>query len=256
MNNRYSENDKSKMEQARQLKAISAQYGISYCTLEDERYPSELRKIVNRPPVLYYRGDIEIMNQNKNLAVIGSRNFSAAGAKLSYHTGKIIGKSGFNLVNGLAIGCDTEALKGALSANGRCIAIMPCGLEQIQPKSNQKLAEAIVEKGGCLLSEYPVGTRLEKYRYVERDRLQSGVSQGVLVVEAEEKSGTMHTARFALSQCKRLACYWYKMLEFSSGNQYLEEGKKAQILKSEQDLMNFIKSISSEEYEQISFEFI
>lgn len=252
----YSDKDREKIEKASQTRDIAKQYGISYCTLEEERYPYGLREISGRPPVIYYRGNIEIVNHQKNIAVIGSRKSSLPGLKLSYETGKTVGRAGLNLVNGLALGCDTEAIRGALSAEGRCVVILPCGLDSIQPKSNQKLAEEIIQAGGCLLSEYPVGTAPQKYRYVERDRLQSGISQGVLVVEAEENSGTMHTAGFASSQYKRLACYYYKLLELSSGNRSLEASGKAQVLKSADDLQAFLQSILTEaSYEQLSFDF-
>ena len=92
-------------------------------------------------------------------------------------------------MNGLALGCDTEALRGALDNGGRCIVLLPCGLDNIQPKSNRSLADRIVQNGGCLISEYDIGTPLNKYQYVKRDRLQSGICQGVLVVEAEMNSG-------------------------------------------------------------------
>lgn len=107
--------------------------------------------------------------------------------------------------------------------------------------------------GGCLISEYRVGTEVQNFRYVERDRLQSGISQGVLIIEADKNSGTMHTADFAAKQYKRLACYYHKLLEISSGNQYLEETGKASVLKSEEDLYAFIREIKDEaSYEQMS----
>lgn len=232
------------------------QNDIFYCEKNSDKYPEGLRKIFDLPPAMYYKGAIEIINQHKNIAVIGSRKASPSGMKLSYETGRLVGMAGINLVNGLALGCDTEALKGALSVGGKCVAVMPCGLEQIQPKSNQRLADEIVEKGGCLLSEYPVGEKLQKYNYVERDRLQSGISQGVLIIEAEKNSGTMHTANFALKQYKRLACYHYKIFEMASGNWYLEESGKAEILKSTEELQEFLTDILQEvEYEQMSLTF-
>lgn len=216
MKHNYSEADKQKIELAQKLKEVSTGYGISYCLAEDTMYPINLRQMVHVPPVLYYKGDIQTLNKSKSVAVIGTRKFSPAGKELAYATGRRIAENGFNLVNGLALGCDTEAIKGALSAGGKCIAILPCGLEQVQPKSNEGLAKEILQAGGCLLSEYPVGTEIQKYRYVERDRLQSGVSQSVLIIEAEKNSGTMHTADFALRQYRRMVCYSHKLLEASS----------------------------------------
>lgn len=250
-----SEKDKFKIEYAERIKETSARYGISYCTIKDDEYPVGLRELSNCPAVLYYKGNIEIVNRYKNMAVIGSRSASQTGLELAYSAGRSAGEIGLNLVNGLALGCDTWALKGALETGGRCIAILPCGLEQIQPKSNLKLAQEILEKGGCLLSEYPIGTEAKKYQYVERDRLQSGLSQGVLVVEAEEKSGTMHTADFALRQFKRLACYYYKIMGSPSGNRYLEESGKAKIIKTNQDLGQFMSEIIEEDvFRQVSFD--
>lgn len=178
---------------------------------------------------------------------------SEKGGKLAYETGQVVAKQEMNLVNGLALGCDAAAIRGALSANGKCIAVMPCGLDQIQPRSHFELAEEILEKGGCLISEYPIGTGIQKRQYVERDRIQSGISQGIIVVETEEKGGTMHTVNFSLKQNKRLACYYYKLVELSSGNQMLERGRNIQILKSKEDGQNFIEQIREEnEYFQMS----
>ena len=231
-------------------------FQILSCTKEDSNYPEEMRAIKGMPSKIFYKGAIEIINQKKNIAVIGSRKCSEKGRELSYHTGRIVGMKDMNLVNGLALGCDTEALRGALSVGGKCIAVMPCGLEQIQPKSNERLAEQILENGGCIISEYPVGTPIQRYRYVERDRLQSGISQGVLIVEAEQNSGTMHTADFAKRQYKRLACYYEALFRSASGNKYLADSKKAEVLKNEEDLNKYLKSIAEqEEYKQLSFEF-
>jgi DNA processing protein len=231
-------------------------YEIFSCNVEYEYYPSALKSLQAMPRMLYYKGAIEIINRNKNVAVIGTRQSSESGMRLSYEAGRTVGELGLNLVNGLALGCDTEAIKGALSVGGKCIAIMPCGLDQIQPKSNRKLAEEILDQGGCLLSEYPAGTGIEKYRYVERDRIQSGISQGVLVIEAEEKSGTMHTANAAIRQNKRLACYYHELLKHSSGNKYLESSGKAEVLKTKTDMEDFLERVlQGEQFEQLSFHF-
>lgn len=253
----YSEKDKKKIERARQDENLMVAQGVSYCLAEDERYPSAIRDLKDMPPLLYYKGNIEILNQYKNVAVIGSRKISKEGMELAYSTGTTVAQKGLNLVNGLALGCDTQALRGALDAGGRCVAILPCGLEQVQPKTNQWLADKILDKGGCLISEYPIGTGIQKYQYVERDRLQSGVSQGVLIIEAETNSGTMHTARFAQAQVKRLACYYHALLSLSSGNRYLEETGKAQSIKTRMDLEQFLNGIMEmENYEQMTFDFL
>lgn len=225
---------------------------IEFCNPMEQYYPVELKNCVKNSSTLYYRGDISIINAYKNVAVVGSRKCSENGLKASYETGQIVAQLGLNLVNGLAIGCDTEAIRGALSMGGRCICILPCGLDLIQPKVNKKIAEEIIDNGGCLLSEYPIGTPVRKYQYVERDRLQSGISQGVLIIEAEEKSGTMHTIEYAQKQKKRLACYSYHLLKNATANKYLEEQNKAQILKQKSDVLSYLKNVQTETYEQIT----
>ena len=100
---------------------------IKICREDEEKYPQCLRELKERPSILYYRGDIEILNQYRSVAVIGSRKISENGGKLAFHTGNIVGKKGLNLINGLALGCDTESLKCSLKVGGRCVAILPCG---------------------------------------------------------------------------------------------------------------------------------
>lgn len=229
---------------------------IKSCKASDTGYPSDLKKLKDCPPILYYKGNIEILNQRKNIAVIGSRKVSENGGKLAYNAGRIIGERGFNLVNGLALGCDTEALKGALAAGGKCVAIFPCGLNEIYPKANQWLADEILKQGGCLLSEYPEGTRPEKYRFVQRDRLQSGMSKGILVVEAMEKSGTMHTVEYARRQKRRMACYYHEFLKYSTGNTKIENSYQAEVIKTNDDLEHYLEELASdEEYTQLEFDF-
>ena len=220
---------------------------VKICTKEDIWYPNGMRELSGMPHILYYKGNIEIINRRKNVAIIGGRRASEKGLKLAYETGRMASERGYNVVNGLALGCDAEAIKGALSVEGACVAVMPCGLEQIQPKSNTVLAEKILENGGCLISQYPVGTVIRDYLYVERDRLQSGMSQGVMIVEAQEKSGTMHTAEFAMKQYRRLACYYHKFVEGAQGNKRLEDSGKAQVVRTKRDLENFFDRVGNED---------
>ena len=253
MKNMYSQKETDILNYAEMNKNKWKNMGIEYCTVEDERYPNTLKKITDRPVLLYYRGNIEIINEYHNIAVIGSRKCSLKGRKISYDTGKYLAEKNVNVVNGLALGCDTEALKGTIAGGGRCIGILPAGLDDILPKSNQKLADEIVMKDGCLISEYPVGTPVKKYQYVRRDRLQSGLSDGVLIVEAEEQSGTMHTVEFAQNQYKRLACYYHKLVELSSGNRKLEEAGQISVIEDKKRLEEFVEAVMKEQtYEQLT----
>jgi DNA processing protein len=227
--------------------------GISFCTVQDDIYPTELRSLTDRPALLYYKGNIQICNTFHNIAVIGSRQCSENGMELSYEAGKIVAKNNINVVNGLALGCDTAALRGSIDNGGKCVVFLPCGLDDVQPKSNQNLADKIISNGGCIISEYAPGTKPAKYNYVQRDRLQSGVSQGIIVIEAEQNSGTMHTAQFAINQYKRLACYYHALLKYASGNQYLAEAGKANVITGNNDLENFVNEVAkTAKYEQMS----
>jgi len=249
----YSAKELEKINNAEVLKKENERNGIYYCTRDDANYPQSLRGIKNSPALIYYRGNIKIANDYKSIAVIGSRKCSEYGKQLSYETSKYLTQKGINIVNGLALGCDTFALRGALDNNGRCMVWMPCGLDNIQPKNNRNLADEIIAKGGCLLSEYPVGTEIKKYNYVERDRLQSGISQGVIVIEADRNSGTMHTADFAVSQYRRLACYYHRLLENATGNKYLEDSADAKVIRQLSNLEEFANEILHEgQYEQLS----
>lgn len=208
---------------------------VMSCAGKNEWYPQGFREITNSPGTIHAVGNLSMVNRSKNIAVVGSRKVSEKGIELARMAGRVIAEEGYHLVNGLALGCDTEAIKGALQANGKCIGILPCGLDQILPESNLELAIEILEKGGCLISEYPFGTEVKKYHYVERDRLQSAMSQCVLVVEAGIKSGTMYTAKYALQQHRRLACFINEGLENMEGNSFLVNNKKAKALHGGED---------------------
>ena len=174
------------------------------------------------------------------VAVIGKRDASAAAAKNARRCGEIAAECGYIVLNGLAIGCDTKALEGALSAGGRCVAVLPCGLDRIYPKSNIALAEIIVQRGGCLVSEYPSGTAPEKWRFVARDKIQAQLADKILVVDCEEKSGTMHTVREGARLGKKLGCI-AGMSGMASGNRLMVDNFGAEKLKGEKALKKFLE---------------
>lgn len=217
------------------------QYGIKQAGITSGEYPVQLSSIAKAPPVLYYKGSIAIVSQNRNIAVVGSRHVSCNGRELAYRIGYALGKKNINVVNGLAFGCDAHALEGALAAGGKCVAVMPCGLDQVVPRSNAGLADKLLSGGGCLISEYPVQSPVQKYRYIERDRLQSGVSGGVLVIEAERGSGTMYTVNHARRQGRRIACIDSRLVKYSSGNKWLEGQNGVKVIRGIDDLEDFIR---------------
>lgn len=223
--------------------------------LSEGDYPWRLASVAKPPLELYYRGTIDIVCQKRNIAVIGSRRVSESGVEAAYWIGYELGRRGINVVNGLALGSDTHALRGALAAGGTCVAVMPCGLDQVVPYANTGLAERLLSCGGCLLSEYPVHTPLRRYQYVERDRLQSGISDGVVVVEAECDSGTMHTVRYAVSQGRRLACVDSRLVRYSSGNRWIEGQIGVHVIRDLASLNSFIADIQIDVmYRQVTFD--
>ena len=132
---------------------------------------------------------------------------------------------------------------------------MPCGLERIVPQSNTILAESVLSNGGCLVSEYPPAAPVQRYQYVERDRIQSGISDGVLVIEAASDSGTMHTVRYAIRQGRALACIDSRLVRYHSGNQWIEGQNGACVIRETGDLDCFINAVQQQMvYRQMTLE--
>jgi DNA processing protein len=167
-------------------------------TQPDPDYPSLLRTIPDAPLVLYVLGEIACVHAPA-IAVVGARRCSRSGSAHAAAFGRDLAALGFTVVSGLALGIDAAAHRGAL-ATGRTAAIVGSGLAQVYPRSNVRLAEAILESGGAMISEYAPWVTPQTHHFPERNRLISGVSLGVLVVEAGERSGSLITARCALEQ--------------------------------------------------------
>ena len=182
-------------------------YEILTCEKGSSLFPKHFIERKGFPERFFYKGDISFLNELHAVAIIGSRNAPKEAILSAYASGQYAAMEGYAVVNGLAVGCDMAALRGALSEGGKCVAILPCGLDMVVPSVNEYLAEEILEKGGCLISEYGTGTEPEKYKYVQRDRLQSGLSEAVLVVHYGEDSGTLKTAEFARKQGVKVIRY-------------------------------------------------
>ncbi len=172
---------------------------ISILFIEDENYPRILREIYNPPLCLYIKGNKSILNEI-SLAIIGCRDASEYGKNVAEEFAFNISKTKINIVSGLARGIDSFAHLGAIKAKEKTIAVLGNGLDTVYPKENIKLAEEILNCGGTIISEFPLGTPPEKRNFPARNRIISGISKGVLVVEAKERSGTMITVDFALEQ--------------------------------------------------------
>ena len=172
---------------------------IDIISIEDKEYPELLKNIYSPPINLYIRGDKNILNQ-PSIAVVGCRYATDYGLKNAQKFAFDLSKSGFNIVSGLARGIDSFAHIGAIKAKGITTAVLGNGLDFIYPKENVRLAQQILDCGGAIISEYPLGTKPDKNNFPARNRIISGMCNGVFVVEAKEKSGTLITLDFALEQ--------------------------------------------------------
>ena len=177
---------------------------IRTTNIQDENYPKLLKKIKNAPEVIYYRG--EMKSDENCFAVVGTRRFSPYGKQVALEMAGDLAEAGLTIVSGLAPGIDTFAHQAAVERGKRTIAILGTGLDEksIYPKENLNLARKIIETGGCLISEYPPGTPGSQFSFPQRNRIISGLSLGVLVVEAKEKSGALITARHAFEQNRKV----------------------------------------------------
>lgn len=173
-------------------------YRVKVLTLDDPSYPPRLREIYEAPPVLYIRGEL-LPEDEWALAVVGSRRVTAYGRQVTEELVTGLVKAGLTIVSGLARGIDTIAHRAALKAGGRTIAVLACGLDLVYPGENLELAQEIMQHG-ALVSDYPLGTRPRAENFPRRNRIMSGLSLGVLVTEAMERSGALITANLALEQ--------------------------------------------------------
>ena len=225
---------------------------VKVCKREDRDYPRLFEGIAGMPERFYYAGNISLLNMMPGVAIIGSRKCSEEALVLAREAGRMAAEAEVSVINGLALGCDTESLIGALEQGGKCIVVLPGGINRVYPQSNEGLMQEIIEKGGCVISEYAPDAEPKKFTFVERDRLQSALSKGVLVIAAETDSGTMETVKAAMKQGRRLAAYSTRIEDMDGNRRIIEKGG-AEIL-SREDLQTFFKAVKEEvTYHQMSF---
>lgn len=176
--------------------------GIEVIPFGDERYPVCLAMTPNPPAMLYLRGDENILREMPGVAIVGSRQVSRAGEEITKRITSRVCEKGMVIVSGLAIGTDTNAHLASLDANAKTIAVLAHGLELAKPKQNARLASEILERGGAWISEYPVGRPAFKQSFVQRNRIQVGLSATSILIEAARDSGTMTQADFAIKAAR------------------------------------------------------
>lgn len=172
---------------------------IDIISIQDKAYPELLKKIYDPPICLYIRGNKDILN-NESISIVGCREASSYGISVANSFAYNLSKQNINIISGLARGIDSAAHLGAVRANKKTVAVLGNGLDIIYPKENINLVQNILNSGGAIISEYPLGTQPNKQNFPARNRIISGMSRGLLVVEAKETSGTLITVDFALEQ--------------------------------------------------------
>jgi DNA processing protein len=175
---------------------------INKVSLNANGFPEVLTHIPDPPKKLYILGDLGPTLGQPALAVVGSRRVTPYGRGVTDELVRAVAQQGVVIISGLALGVDAIAHQAALAVGGKTIAVLGCGLDKPYPATNRQLARRILQQGGALVSEYPEGTPPLQHHFIARNRLVSGLADGVLIAEAAAKSGTLHTAAFALDQGK------------------------------------------------------
>lgn len=212
--------------------------GGKVVTLKDGDYPTRLKDIYDPPALLYLRGELRIEDELA-VAIVGSRKTSAYGREVTEKIGEDLARHGVTVVSGMARGIDSVAHKGALQGGGRTIAVLGCGVDVIYPPENRNLFYQIIERG-AILSEFPMGSPPEGGHFPRRNRIISGLSIGVVIVQASAESGSLITAGYALEQGREVFAVPGNVgAEGSRGtNQLIKEGAK--LVESSEDILEEI----------------
>jgi DNA processing protein len=186
-------------ELARKEQAKAADAGVTVLSMDDPLYPPRLKEIYDPPLILYVRGEAEVLTK-PGIAMVGTRHPTPYGSGMAERLACDLASQGLVIISGMARGVDTASHRGAITAKGKTVAVFGTGVDVIYPKENSRLSEQILSFGGALISEFSMGTFAAPQNFPIRNRILSGMSIGVLVVEAAEYSGTRITARLALEQ--------------------------------------------------------
>lgn len=229
----------------------SEKAGVAILPFFDPRFPENLKNIPDAPLIIHAKGNLEILSYPKNVAIIGTREPSDTGKKFGLRISEVFTEQGFIITSGLALGCDTVGHQGCLNKKGKTIAVLAHGLDSVYPKENKDLAEQIIANGGCLISEYSIGSKYNRNYFVERDRLQSGIARAIIVIETAIKGGTMHTVSFAQKQKKPIATL-VGHPDFrinhpkTEGNKYILDKCSGHPLSNSEDVCKFINYLGFE----------
>ena len=211
--------------------------GVQIISYEDQNYPYNLKQIEDFPPILYAKGNVDLLKNDNMLAIVGSRNASLSAMKLAENLASNIADNNITIVSGMARGIDKAAHKGALGHNGCTIAVMGTGIDVVYPQENEDLYKDIIKKNGLILTEYAFHTRPQASNFPRRNRIVSGLSKGVLVIEAGLRSGSLITAHQALEQGRDVYAVPGAPYDARSAgcNKLLKEG--AQLVDTPEDIL-------------------
>lgn len=241
-----------KIEEAKTLIEEHDKAGVHVIDLASKNYPTFLRLIDDPPVALYCKGNIDLLKDHKQVAIIGTRNPTELGYKAAKKISTQFSEKNYIIVSGLATGIDTAAHIGAVQTTGKTIAVLAGSVEEIYPKENTELAENILEQGGLLLSETPLGTPTHRSAFIQRDRIQSGLSTGVCPVQTALKSGTQHTIKYAQDQNRLLFApipLEGREIEVTQGIYHLLDNGLAEKLEDEQDYEVIIQQLEKKKVE-------
>ena len=211
----------------------------------DKNYPKELAKIDNPPAIIYYKGAEFSEISEHAIACVGTRKPT----KLSYNAVNYLIPQWVNnncsIISGLACGVDKLSHQSCISSGGKTVAVLAHGLDTIYPKENKALADRILSSGGILMSEYPVGTKADKFRFVNRNRLIVGMSKAVVIYECDAKGGTMHNVEFATQQKKPIFCpdVGDEVIDIQTGTKKLIDEHIATVIKQGRDIKGVLDAV-------------
>ena len=221
--------------------------GIQVLPFPSKDYPARLRQIDDPPVVLFAKGATQALHALVSVAIVGTREPTSLGERAAVRAGRLAAEAGVVVVSGLALGCDTRAHQGCVDSSGIGVAVLANALNRVYPTANSDLADRILEYGGCLVSESPVGAKLSRWAFAYRDRIQSGLSDRVIVIETDVKGGTMHTVKYSRQQQRPLGCINHPEQFLSAsktrGNQMLIEEGAAVGISDPDELGSFIRGI-------------
>lgn len=213
--------------------------GADVLILDDGNYPQALREISDPPVVLYVKGELEKCLEQPTVAVVGSRACSPYGANTATNLARELARRGVTIVSGLARGIDAAAHKGAVEARGRTIGVLGTGVDNVYPREHRKLVDEMLATGGAVVSQFPLGTPPIPENFPYRNRIISGLSFGVMLVEAAENSGSLITARLALEQNREVFAVPGNITSRNSfGTNYLIKSAGAKLVQQWQDVVS------------------